>query len=430
MRKVILISILILLYGTMGLAEGSSPTEVSTVYIIPISGTVDHGMAAMVKRVVNGVKPQDVIILSIDTFGGLVDAATIIKDSLVKAPVETIAFVEKRAWSAGALITIACKKIVMAPGSSLGAAEPRPADEKTISALKGEFESTAEARGRDPKIAGAMVDKNISIENLVNSGELLTLTADKAKEVGYADFFLSTQDELFNELGLKGAKIIEVKLNWAEYITRWLTEPTILSMLLTFGFLGIFFELQTPGWGIPGTFGAISLVLYFGGRYMAGLAGWEYMLLILAGLGLIFIEMHTPGFGVAGITGISAVAIGMFLSLGGLENIVPSLIGATVAILVVVITLVIYLPRSRVWKSLGLQKEEKVEEGYIAPRDYESLLGKKGVAITMLRPTGIALIEGARINVQTNGEFLPPNTPVEIIQVEGVKIIVTKNTKT
>lgn len=427
MKRLIILVMIILFYGSMGSTASTTPVEYGKAYIIPISGTVDHGMAAMVKRVVKGVKPQDVIILTIDTFGGLVDAATIIKDSLLKAPVETIAFVEKRAWSAGALITLACKKIYMAPGSSVGAAEPRPADEKTISALKGEFESTAEARGRDPKVAGAMVDKNISIEGLVNSGEILTLTAEKAKETGYADFIVSTRDELFRELKISQKEINEVRFNWAEYITRWLTEPTILSMFLTFGFLGIFFELQTPGWGLPGTFGAISLALYFGGRYMAGLAGWEYLILIFAGLVLIFIEMHTPGFGVAGITGISSVAIGMFLSLGGLENIVPALIGTTLAILLVIIGLVIYLPRSRVWKTLGLQREEKTEEGYFAPKDYTNLIGKKGVTVSMLRPTGIALFENERINVQTDGEFLPPNTPVEIVRVEGVKIIVIKS---
>lgn len=401
-------------------------TKQPTLYVVNISGTIDHGLAALVKRAARNTKPQDTLLFRIDTFGGLVDAATIIKDAIISSPAETIAFVEKRAWSAGALIAISCQKIVMAPGSSMGAAEPRPADEKTISALKGEFESTAEARKRDPKVAVAMVDKSIVIENLVNEGEILTLTAEQAKEHGYADYKIATLELLISELKLDKHTYKELTITWSEGITRWLTEPTLLSLFLSFGILGIFFELQTPGWGVPGTFGVICLALFYSGRYLAGLAGFEHLLLILSGLILIFIEMHTPGFGIAGVTGIAALSSGMFLALGGLSNLGPSLLITSLVILAMFIILAIYLPRSRVWKSLGLQKTEETEEGYIAPPDSNRLLGKEGVSISMLRPSGIALIEGERINVQTDGEFIPPDTPVKVIQVEGVKIVVNR----
>ncbi|MBT9150186.1 MAG: hypothetical protein DDT40_00353 [candidate division WS2 bacterium] len=398
-----------------------------TLYVVNISGTIDHGLAALVRRSVRNAKPEDVLLFRIDTFGGLVDAATIIKDAIIASPAKTIAFVEKRAWSAGALIAISNQRIVMAPGSSMGAAEPRPADEKTISALRAEFESTAEARNRNPKVAGAMVDKSIAIENLVKEGEILTLTAEQAKEHGYADYLIATLDLLITELKLNEHVYKELTITWSEIVTRWLTEPTILSLLLSFGVLGIYFELMSPGWGIPGTFGIISLFLFYSGRYLAGLAGFEHLLLILGGLVLIFIEMHTPGFGVAGITGIAALSSGMVLALGGLPNLSYSLIIVSMTILIMFIILAIYLPRSRIWKSLGLLKTEKVEEGYIAPSDLKWLLGKEGITLSLLRPTGNALIEGERINVQTEGEFIPANTPIKVVLVEGIKVVVNKN---
>jgi len=116
------------------------------VYIIPIKGTIELGLASFVERSIREHPNAKAFIFEIDTFGGRVDAAIKIRDTILATPTLTIAFIKDRAWSAGALIALSCEKIVISPSGSIGAAEPRPADEKTISALKAEFESTAKKK--------------------------------------------------------------------------------------------------------------------------------------------------------------------------------------------------------------------------------------------------------------------------------------------
>ncbi|HAV21169.1 MAG TPA: peptidase S14, partial [Firmicutes bacterium] len=191
---------------------------------------------------------------------------------IIGFPGLSIAYVKGRAWSAGALITLAAEKIVMARTASIGAAETIPKEEKQISALRGEFEATAENRGRDPEIAAAMVDADISIEGLVAKGKLLTLTAQRAKDLGFIDAIAASRQEALAEFGLEGAKVVETAQTRAEKLARFLTDPTVSSILLTLGFLGLLFEITTPGWGVPGTVGVLALAQFFGGRLVVGLA--------------------------------------------------------------------------------------------------------------------------------------------------------------
>jgi len=160
------------------------------VYSVPIRGAIEHGVSAFLARGLREAREAgaDAVIIEIDTPGGFVDAALKMRDSIMTAGVPTVAFVNTRAWSAGALIAIACEDVGMKMGGSMGAAETRPKEEKYISAMRAEFEATAEMRGRDPKIAGAMVDADVEIPGLIERGKILTLTAKQAKDVGYADY--------------------------------------------------------------------------------------------------------------------------------------------------------------------------------------------------------------------------------------------------
>ncbi|NLM95863.1 MAG: hypothetical protein GX165_09895, partial [Firmicutes bacterium] len=222
------------------LLTGSALAQGATVYVIPIEGTIEPGLVEFVKRALNEAKRDGVegILLEIDTFGGRVDAATELVDLMLDMPMPVIAHVRGRAWSAGALIALAADYLVMAPGSSMGAAEPRPAEEKVISALRAEFESLAERNGRDPQVAAAMVDKDVVIEGLVEKDKILTLSANEAERRGFADFIAAGRQQVLSKYGFDDARVIEPSPNWAENLARFLTDPTVSSLLLSLGFLG------------------------------------------------------------------------------------------------------------------------------------------------------------------------------------------------
>lgn len=266
--------ILLFIFLVLGICQISlASAEASLVYLLPIEGEIEPGLAAFVARgLALAERNNGSVLLQINTFGGRVDAATEIKDLLVKAKVPVMAFVSERAWSAGALITLAAPQIAMAPGSSVGAAEPRPLEEKTVSALSAEFEATAARVGRDPRVAAAMVDADVAIEGLIEKGKILSLSAEDALEWGISDLTAGSRHEVLTHFGYENYELVELRPHWAERVARFITNSTVSSFLLTLGFLGLVVEITTPGWGVPGTGGVISLVLFFGGRYIVGLA--------------------------------------------------------------------------------------------------------------------------------------------------------------
>jgi membrane-bound serine protease (ClpP class) len=295
----------------------SAESEAPVVYVAPVEGIIDLGLAPFVQRVLNEAADAGAaaVILDINTFGGRVDAAVLIRDSLLNAKVKTIAFINKRAISAGALISLAAERIVMAEGGTIGAATPvqmgqpgaapQPVEEKTVSYVRKEFRSTAEARKRPPLIAEAMVDADVEIKGLIEKGKLLTLTTAEALKYKVADFSADTLDGVLEQLDLKGAEVRRATPTWAENLVRLLTHPIISSLLITIGMLGIILELRTPGFGVPGALGIASLALFFWGHWLVALAGWEELLLFGSGIVLLILEIFViPGFGIAGVLGI------------------------------------------------------------------------------------------------------------------------------
>ena len=148
----------IILYSAAALP---SVQAADSVRAIVISGEIDGSQAALVRRGLELAEEtgDTAVVVSIDTMGGRADSALKIRDMLRSTSLPTIAFVKSRAWSAGALIALSCRHIVMAPGSSIGAAEPIPNTEKNIAAMKSEFSATASHMGHNPRVAEAMVDK-------------------------------------------------------------------------------------------------------------------------------------------------------------------------------------------------------------------------------------------------------------------------------
>lgn len=413
--------------GLAGASASPQPSAEETVYLVSVRGTIEPGLAAYVKRGIAEATRTGAgaILLEIDTFGGRVDAATEIRDLVLDSPVPSIAFVKGRAWSAGALITLAAEKIAMTPTASIGAAETVPKGEKEISALRGEFEATAGARGRDPEIAGAMVDADVVIEGLVDKGKLLTLTAQKALDIGFIDHVATSRKDALEKCGHPGARIVEVPENWAERIARFLTEPTVSSILLVVGFLGLLFEVTSPGWGVPGTSGVVALALFFFGRMVAGLAGWEVVGLFILGFLLLLAEVFLiPGFGIAGVSGIAAIFTSLVLSFRDLREAAFVLSFSLVATAFTVVIAFKYLGRSMVFGKVILRASQGQAEGYVATDDRQTYLGRVGMALTAMRPSGTILIEGVRLDAVTEGDFIQKGDAVEVVKVEGPRLVV------
>lgn len=417
------------------------------VYIAPIEGTIDLGLAPFVARTLTEATDAGAaaVILEINTFGGRVDAAVLIRDALLNAKIRTVAFVNKRAISAGALIGLAAETIVMADGATIGAAtpvkmggpgaSPQPVEEKTVSYVRKEFSATAEARKRPPLIAEAMVDAEVEIPGLSEKGKLLTLTTDEAITHKVADFRAQTIERLLDQVDLGGAEVRRVSPNWAENSVRFLTGSIISSLLITIGMLGIILEIRTPGFGVPGGLGIASLALFFWGHWLVQLAGWEELLLLGAGVVLVVLEVFfIPGFGIAGVLGSVALLASLSLSLIGdgvtwdfvlraVGRVVFSLLLAVMAALVSLR----FLPRLPFGRRLILETALPSEQGFSsAPAGDQSWLGKVGKAVSPLRPAGIAEIEGQRVDVVSDGDLVEPGAPIVVTRVDGNRIVVRR----
>ena len=407
--------------------------------LIPIHGTIDGGLAAFVERGIEvaDAEGMDGIVFHIDTPGGRIDSAVEIKDAILDASVLTIAFIDKNAISAGSLISIACDSIYMATGASIGAAtavdlQGEKASEKVISYFRAQMRATAEANGRRADIAEAMVDEQLEIEGITASGMLVTLTYSEALTWDISDGTIDTTEDVLDAAGYPGAAVVEFRLNWAEQIVRFLTDPIVSSLLMSIGVLGLLIELRTPGWGIGGTIAIAALALFFGSHYIVRLAGIEEILLFSAGIILLAVEIFViPGFGIAGVGGITLIILSLFFSLIGSFPNRQALLNAGYTIgwsfiLTVVLGYVVIrtFPRTAFFRKLTLGEEERAVEGYVSADTVTDLLGKTGHAINNLRPVGRAEIDGRRVDVLTEGEYIAANAPVVVTHIEGSKITV------
>ena len=445
-------------------SEPAPPPPPAPVYVIPIRGQIEGALLYVIRRGLTEAEREHAaaVLLVMDTPGGTLNAASDIVRSIQAAPTPVHTFIEKDAFSAGAIIALATRSIYMAPGSVIGDALPilmspvggvqdmsEGLEEKSVSAVSALVRAAAKAAGHDPELAEKMVrrEKEFKIGDDVISpaGQLLTLTAEEAarpgREEGRSLLSAGTLPDLaavLDDLGLAGHPVRELEITAAERMARWIAAAAPVLMIL--GFLGIYLEIKTPGIGLPGLFGAVCLALFFWGHHIAGLAGMEDLLLFAVGVVLILIELFViPGFGVTGMLGIVLVLLSL---VGAMTRIIPGgpllpdwpalqipvlkTFAAIVGTGALALLLGRFLPRSRFVNRLALAASTSAADGYTAADDTSARVGQSGVALTPLHPSGAARIGGERLDVVTAGEFLEAGTPVQVVEAHGNRLVVAK----
>jgi len=431
------------------------------VVVVPLRGEIAPSLLAFLRRAVKTAESNgaSTIIFDMNTYGGRLDTATEIVNVLNKTKIPTYTFIDTNAGSAGAIIAIATQHIFMAPVSAIGAAAPvlptgedlpATAKEKTISYWSALIRGAATKNGHNPDVAEAFMnkDKEVKIGDRVvhPKGAVLTLNAQEATEKVnrkplLAEGVASSTRELAQKAGLKG-NVVTIEPTGFEQVAFWITA--LAPLLLLGGILGAYLEFKVPGATWPGVISAICFALFFLGHYLAGLAGWEVVALFILGIVLVLIEVlffahSTIVFGVVGVFLILASLLWTMIDRYPGQNFFPTgkmlavpLLNMFIAIagaFIVIALLARYLPRTSIYRRFALMDSNPPGPSLAgAPRQFATALtitpGTQGTAVTVLRPSGKARFADHVVDVVTQGEFIAPQTPVTVIQTDGMRVVV------
>lgn len=420
---VIFIFLMVMILTNFGYAEAKGD-----VYIVPITGEINKATYNFLNNTLeklNKLEPS-AIIFEIDTYGGLIDEAAKIKNLIISSPIPTISYVNDKAESAGVLITIASEKVVMANTATIGSAETIPNTEKILSMWRGFLRDTAQYRGRNSDIIEAMADQDIEIDGLIKRGKLVNLTSSEAVKYGIADLATDNYNEIVEYFNIKNANIIRINESLQIKLAKYISNPYISSLLLTLGFVGLVIEILTPGFGFGGTISIIGFGLYFGGNILAGNSNWTSLILFVTGLILLVIEGMIPGFGLPGISGIILVATGTIIAMDSLSM---ALLSLSIAIIITTIVTIILIKmgfKSKMLNKIILETKQKDEKGYLSIDSMDEYMDREGISITELRPSGFIDIDGKKLDALSDDGFIPKNTSIKVVRVEGSKIFVRR----
>ncbi|MCA9446502.1 MAG: nodulation protein NfeD [Candidatus Omnitrophica bacterium] len=429
------------------------------VYTLPIEGQVRPIMMTLFQRGLKEAEDHDVdlVLLIMDTPGGELGIAEEISRNLLECKVPTATWIRNEGLSAGMLIAISTQRTYMADISLVGDCQPifagageiKEAPEKILTVVREYGERAARKNGYPVDAVLAMIDENIDYtspdgEIRAATGQLLTLRAEEAVQIGFAEAVCNTTDEVLIQMGLGHATVKKFTKNWAEIIAAFIASPSIASLLTLIGLAGLFIEYKTPGFGLPGGVGLIALALVFWGHSIAHLAGLEGMVLFFLGVVLLAIEIFIiPGFGIFGIAGLGLMLIGLLITFltvpldspffvpsvhlsMPLTQIAVALIGS----IVVVFFAAMYLPDIPVLERWGLsmRSELKTDKGFSSHEVIKGneLTGQTGVTLSSLKPGGLARIGKKRMDVVTQGEYIDAGQTVRVVEVRGMQVIVRK----
>jgi membrane-bound serine protease (ClpP class) len=424
-----------LVLGLVGVALAQPATSKAGV-LLRVEGEIQPASAVLLKKQLEqaATEQRPLVVIEVQTPGGRVDAAIEMSDAIVASKIPTLAVV-RNAFSAGALIAMSAEQLAMLPASEIGAALPitgagqaleGDVGEKINSAVRGKFRSVAETRGRNKDAAEGMVNPNQVIAGLKERGEILTLTAPEAVKNNIADFTAQSIEDAVRQAGFANLKLEKYELSAAEQVGAFLTNPIVAGLLLAIGVIGILIELFHPGLAAPGIIGGVSLVAYFMGGLLTGSGSTVAFILLIAGLLLIMAELLViPGATIVGLLGAGSIVASIYLQFG--QN-----FGTVVGVAAIVGGLGIGLALWRLPKSTVLNRSVFLNTtladagtgmavGNPVPHKLE---GRYGTALSDLRPSGVANIEGERVDVVSEGEFIKSGATLEVTRVEGRRIVV------
>lgn len=411
------------------ITAGAETTGKKAVWI-PAEHGVERGLENFLRRAFQEAEAQgaQLVILEVDTPGGEMEAAGSIGELVRQASMQVVAYIDNQAFSAGTYIALNADQIIMTPGASIGAATPidvrgNAADLKVISAWSEKMAAAANMNGRDPEIARAMVEIDMELKGIKPRGKVLSLDAQQAQKLGYADKVVADRNALLRELGMNPEDVTRVEPTIAERIARAVTSPVVMSLLLVIGLVGVTIELFHPGFGVAGSIGLSSFALYFFGHYIAGFANWLHIGLFVLGIVLLILEIFIPG-GVVGSVGFVSMVSGLVLAAYDTQQGLAALGIAVLATIVVTFVLFKYFGFRGMWEKLILRDTQQNEAGYVAPRDRRALQDKTGISLTPLRPAGVVKIDGERVDAVTEGGFIPAGRPIKVVYVEGTRVVV------
>lgn len=442
LKRILLLSIVLLASSMTSIGQ-----NMPKVFVMEIKAEIDPRMNRYVELALDEATEQeaDYIVIEMDTYGGAVTDANDIVTALLNYEKPVYVFIDKDAASAGALISIACDSIYMALGSSIGAAtvvtqEGVAAPDKYQSYMRSTMRSTAEATGRDPKIAEAMVDERITIDSVTVEGQVLTFSTSEAIKHGFCEAQVKDIDEIMIRSDVPAYDIYRYELGSSEKVISIFLNPFVSGLLILVIFGGIYFELQTPGVGFPILAAAVAVVLYFVPYYLNGLAeNWEILAFFL-GVILIALEVFViPGFGVAGVAGITLTIGSLVFSMlnndifdftfvGSGEVFTATLVAlaGTMGGIGLLFVLGVRMTQTKAFRRIALEDTQESSSGYSANARSISLLNKRGVAYTILRPSGKVMIEGEVYDATTRGGHIEKDEPIEVINDESNTIKVKK----
>ncbi|MBK6266229.1 nodulation protein NfeD [Marivirga sp. S37H4] len=445
MRKLLLIICVLI---SLQISAQTVPDSIDGgVFIMEIKDQIDARTKRYVELALAEAKARNSshVIIEMNTYGGALYDADEIRSALLDLEIPVYVFIDNNAASAGALISIACDSIYMAPGSSIGAATVvnqtgEAAPDKYQSYMRSIMRATAEARGRDPKIAEAMVDEKLIVEGISEAGEVITFSTSEAIKYDYCEGEFISLAMLLDHLSLDQKPVHYYEPGVVEDIISFFINPFISGILILIIIGGLYFELQTPGVGFPIMASVVALILYLVPYYLNGLAeNWEILVFII-GLILIALEIFViPGFGVFGISG-------LILTIGSLvlimlnnnvfdfqfvpgENITRALLTTLAGLFGSMILMFfggVRLTNTKFFKRVALQGVQSKESGYSSRFIVAGLMAKTGTVYSVLRPSGKVEIDGELYDAYTRGEYLEPGTEIIVIEESGTSLKVKK----
>lgn len=434
---------IILLISLQLIAQEQNGNERKKVFLLEIKDNIDPAMNRYVELALEEAteRKADLVIIEMDTYGGAVNDADDIRTRIMDYQKPVWVFINKDAASAGALISIACDSIYMAPGASIGAAtvvtgDGQAAPDKYQSYMRSIMRSTAEAKGRDPKIAEAMVDQNLVIEGVTGEGDVITFSTSEAIKYGYCEGEATSIHNLLTEQNIENYDLEQFQLDFIDRVIAITLNPFISGILILIIIGGIYFELQTPGVGFPLIASLVALAIYFIPHYLHGMANHWELILFFIGIGLLAVEIFVlPGFGVPGVLGIifivGALAMVMLNNDGfdftfvNAQEILEAVLTVFAGLLGAIFLMFfggVRLTESSYFKRITLQDIQDREQGYTSNFYLETLKGKTGYAYTVLRPSGKVMIDNELYDAYTRGNYIPNGTKIIVVEQSGTSL--------